>query len=181
MDKINKSIYLLFFFCLSFTAIQAQVVTIPDANFKTALVNNSSINTNGDAEIQITEAQAFTGTINVTYKSISDLTGIEAFTAVTRLDCNNNQLTSLSFATNTALTHLYCHYNFLTTLDLSMNAALTVLHCEYNQLTTLDVSTTTLTQLVCSSNDLTTLDVSTNTALTELYCHDNSNSLRLLQ
>ena len=41
-----------------------QNVYIPDANFKNYLVNNSAINTNGDGEIQVSEASAFTDTIN---------------------------------------------------------------------------------------------------------------------
>jgi len=40
-----------------------QNVNIPDANFKNYLVNNVSINTNGDNEIQVSEAAAFTGTL----------------------------------------------------------------------------------------------------------------------
>ena len=49
---------------------QAQNVNIPDANFKAALVNNTSINTNMDTDIQITEAAAYNGAIYVQYKPI---------------------------------------------------------------------------------------------------------------
>ena len=42
----------------------AQNVNIPDANFKAYLVGNTSINTNGDAEIQVSEATAFNGEID---------------------------------------------------------------------------------------------------------------------
>ena len=72
-----------------------QNVYIPDANFKNYLVTNSSINTNGDSEIQVSEASAFTDTINCNNLNISDLTGIEAFTALTYLFCTYNNLTSL--------------------------------------------------------------------------------------
>jgi hypothetical protein len=41
--------------------LRAQIVHIPDANFKAALVGNSSINTNGDDEIQVSEAEAYDG------------------------------------------------------------------------------------------------------------------------
>ena len=40
-----------------------QNVNIPDANFKAYLVGNSAINTNGDSEIQVSEATAFNGAI----------------------------------------------------------------------------------------------------------------------
>jgi hypothetical protein len=54
-------------------------VFIPDANFKAALVGNSSINTNGDDEIQVSEAEAYDGTIDVDDQGIADMTGLEAF------------------------------------------------------------------------------------------------------
>src|SRR5687767_13996548 len=82
----------------------AQTVNIPDANFKAALVANGAINTNGDSEIQVSEASAFTGTMRVSNKNINDLTGIEAFTNLTALWCDNNNLTSLDISANTALT-----------------------------------------------------------------------------
>ena len=43
------------------TFVVAQVVNIPDANFKKALVRDTLINTNKDAEIQESEAVAYTG------------------------------------------------------------------------------------------------------------------------
>ncbi|MCH7534683.1 MAG: hypothetical protein IH948_02875 [Bacteroidetes bacterium] len=45
--------------------VNAQIVNIPDANFKSYLVGNSSINTNLDSEIQVSEATAFTGTVSL--------------------------------------------------------------------------------------------------------------------
>ena len=112
--------------------------------------------------------------INVSNKSISDLTGIEYFTALTSLNCEGNPLTSLDVSKNTALTELYCSYNKLTSLDVSKNTALTLFDCSNNQLTSLDVSkNTALTELDCSYNQLTSLDVSNNTALTSLNCDGN--------
>ena len=111
-----------------------QNVNIPDANFKSYLVNNSAINTNGDSEIQVNEASAFTGKINCSGQSISNLRGIEAFTALTYLKCSNNELKSLDVSSNTALTYLKCSNKQLTSLDVSNNTALTELYCESSQL-----------------------------------------------
>ena len=107
---------LLILLCLPMIGF-GQNVNIPDANFKAYLVGEPSINTNGDTEIQVSEATAFNGSISCAFQSISDLTGIEAFTALTELDCGWNQLTSLNLSTNTALTKLYCTNNQLTSLD----------------------------------------------------------------
>ena len=119
--------------------VHAQNENIPDAIFKAVLVGNTAINTNGDAEIQVSEASAFGGTIFCASLGISDLTGIEAFTALTILNCSSNLITSLDVSQNTALTVLWCPNNQLTTLDVSNNTALTYLDCEWNQLTCLNV------------------------------------------
>ena len=167
-----------------------QNVYIPDANFKAYLVGEPLINTNGDSEIQVSEASAFTGTINCIGLSISELTGIEAFTALTILYCGNNQLTTLDVSGSTALEVLHCPYNYqLTTLNVSGCTALEELYCFNNQLTYLNVSTnTSLTHLKCKNNQLTYLNVSNNIALIELWCHDNqltylnvSNNIALIE
>ena len=112
--------------------------------------------------------------IYVYRKSISDLKGIEYFTALKTLDCGSNKLTTLDVSKNTALTELTCDVNQLTTLDVSKNTALTNLSCGNNQLTSLDVSkNTALTSLSCGSNQLASLDVSKNTALKGLGCNNN--------
>ena len=116
-----------------------QNVNIPDANFKVYLVGNTNINTNGDTEIQVSEASAFNGLIYVYNMNISNLTGIEAFTALTELSCGNNQLTSLDVSGCSALTTLYCYNNQLTSLDVSGCTALNHLDCGDNQLTSLDL------------------------------------------
>ncbi len=154
--------------------LQAQIVNIPDANFKAYLVGNSDINTNGDDEIQVAEAAAFTGAIHCRNKSISDFTGIEAFTALTQFECGFNALKSLDVSKNTALRELYCDYNYLTSLDLSNNTALISFDCSGNQFTNLDISKNiALTGLSCVTNKLSSLDVSQNTALNILKCSFN--------
>ena len=164
---------LLILFCLPIIGF-GQNVNIPDANFKAYLVGNTAINTNGDAEIQVSEAIVFNGTIDLDNLNISDLTGIEYFTILTELDCNNNNLTSLDISQNTSLNLLYCANNQLTSLDINAATALNVVQCQNNDLTSLDVSTNTaLNTLYCQYNQLTSLDVSTNTALTILHCYLN--------
>ena len=164
---------LLILLCLPMIGF-GQNVNIPDANFKAYLVGNTAINTNGDTEIQVIEATVFNGTIYCQNLNISDLTGIEDFTALTQLDCYDNQITSLDLSQNTALTQLDCSNNQLTTLDLSQNTVLIYLDCWSNQLTSLDVSgATAITDLYSSNNNLTSLDVSNNTALTEFSCSQN--------
>ena len=110
----------------------------------------------------------------VVHANIKDLTGIELFQNLKKLDCKYNNLTCLDVSKNTNLTVLYCESNQLTGLELSNNTALTSLDCSGNQLTGLELSNNTaLTSLDCSGNKLTSLDVSNNTALTYLNCNSN--------
>ena len=156
-------------------AVQSAGVAIdntnfPDANFRTVVEN---FDTNKDGSLSDTEIAAVEA-IDCYGKGISNLKGIEYFTALRLLKCNRNQLTILDVDKNTALEKLYCSNNKLTSLDVSKNIALIALECYSNQLTSLDVSkNTALTYLDCDNNQLTSLDVSKSTALTELYCYNN--------
>ena len=142
----------------------------PDANF---LAYVGSFDTDNDkllSPAELTKVKEMT-LIN---KSIGDLTGIEHFTALTKLTCRWNPLTSLDVSQNTALQVLNCNNNQLTSLVLGGNTDLTKLDCCWNQLTSLDVSkNTALEELDCGDNQLTSLDVSKNTALTSLRCAKN--------
>ena len=62
---------LLILLCLPIIGF-AQNVNIPDVNFKVYLVGDSAINTNGDTEIQLSEANVFNGDIDCENMNISD-------------------------------------------------------------------------------------------------------------
>ena len=142
-------------------ATLAQNLNIPDANFKTYLVGNLLINTNSDTEIQISEAQAFAGSIYCSNMAISDLTGIEAFTEITILDCSDNQISTLDVSNNTLLTHLSVFSNSLTSLDVSSNMSITNLWCMFNPITSLDLSLNgSLVFLQANNCNLTSLNLS---------------------
>jgi hypothetical protein len=128
--KLSLLTLLLFF---SVSSI-AQIVNIPDANFKAYLVGDALINTNADNEIQVSEATAYNGYFYCSQRNISDLTGIEYFTSLTRLYCRNNQLTSLDVSQNIELRYLFIEFNQLITLDVSQNVNLESFTCFNNQL-----------------------------------------------
>ncbi len=94
--------------------------------------------------------------IKIVRKNISNLIGIEYFTALTRLDvilCR--QLTSLDVSKNTALRELICYSNSLTSLDVSKNTELTLLNCHENQLTSLVLPKNgALKELECYKNQI---------------------------
>ncbi len=91
-----------------------------------------------------------------------------------KLSCGNNPLTSLNLSGLTSLTNLVCYNNKLTSLNLDGTTGLEFLNCSENQLTSLDVSKLTkLTTLKCYKNQLTSLDVSKLTKLKDLDCSAN--------
>ena len=156
---------LLILLCLPMIGF-GQNVNIPDANFKAYLVGNSLINTNGDSEIQVSEATAFNGSISCSSLGISDLTGIEAFPIINELYCDSNQLTSFDVSNNTILESFGCAHNQLSILDISNNIALEALNCHNNQFTNLDISSNIILGFLdCGHNQLTNLDVSNNTRM----------------
>ena len=146
---------------------------VPDDNFEQVLINKGFDHLLDDS---VTTVNINTVTsLSLWGRNISDLTGIEDFTALTYLQCVSNQLTSLDVSANTALIELACYDNKLTYLDVSANTVLEGLECGDNQLTSLDVSSNPLLfNLLCSNNQLTSLDVSNNIdSLTILYCEEN--------
>ena len=145
---------------------------IPDQNFEQALIDLGIDN--------IIDGKVLTANVvNVTVlaiwdKNIAELTGIEDFAALTYLDVNNNQLTSIDVSNNTALTDLYFSDNQVTNINISGNPNLEVLQAYNNQLTSIDVnSNVNLTKIDAYSNQLTSLDVSNNITLTYLDVNFN--------
>ena len=148
----------------------AQIVNIPDANFKAKLIA-LGIDVNTDSEIQVSEALATTSVLNISGSSISDLTGFEAFTNVNVLQCPNNQLTALNLNNLPNLKSIDAGYNSnLSTLNLT-NISLDTLKVNSGNLTNLDLSNlTSLKHLDCSYNHLTSLNLTGMTNLKSLNC-----------
>lgn len=169
MKHLLLVLSLLFFFTAS-----AQIVNIPDANFKNALLNyNPVIDTNEDGEIQFSEAEAVS-VLNISFENINDLSGVEAFVNIYRLNCQVNFLTQLDISQNTELLYLNVGANSLSTLDLSNNLQLISLDCSDNQFTSFDISNnSSLTDLYCERNMLTSLNISQNPSLINLSCGQN--------
>ena len=97
-----------------------------------------------------------------------------------RVECQNNQLTSLILGQNKGLKKLNCANNQLTQLNLNNMISLTELKCQNNQLTALDVSSSPdLTTLVLKNNHLTSLNLDSNPNLdftiTDVYHSDFNN------
>ena len=166
-----KKIYFLLLLLCGF--VNAQIVTIPDNNFRAKLIA-LGVDTNADGNIQQSEALART-TLDVYTSNISDLTGIESFTNLTELNCYGNHISTLNLTALISLTSLYCYNNnSLTSLNVSGLTLLNTLDCRSNLLTTLNLAgLTSLNYFDCAANLLTSLNVSGLTSLIYLNCSSN--------
>ena len=183
---------------LSVAFAKAQIVNIPDANFKAKLLaaspsntiastetpvynannlltvsNYHTIDTNGDGEIQVSEAQQIKF-LKLENASISNVTGIESFINLEYLNCDFNQLTSLDVSGLGNLKYLICQSNNLTSLSVSNVTNLKEIYCGDNELTNINLSgLTNLYFINCGENMLTSIDVSGLVSLKYLYCYNN--------
>jgi len=181
-----------FLLVLITASVNAQIVNIPDANFKAKLlaadVTNSiastafnatipntfnKIDVNNDGEIQLSEAANVT-LLNISNSGISNLTGIEAFSSLRVLKCQNNLITSLNPIGFTLLVWLECQNNLITQLDVSNLIYLQTLFCYDNQITSLGLNNLpSLSNFYCGNNQLTSLDLSEIPILFFLGCENN--------
>ncbi len=173
--------------------VQAQnsddIVNIPDERFKAKLLaHNPTIDTNGDGEITVAEAEALEETLELKNDSIKSLTGLEAFKNIKKLLASYNQiegdldlsantklevvaltdnkLTSVNVSQNAVLRRLGVNGNLLTSIDISNNPNIDRLWVYENQIAELNVSNNiNLEHLVADHNKLTNIDLSNNTKL----------------
>ncbi|TDW51516.1 putative repeat protein (TIGR01451 family)/predicted secreted protein (Por secretion system target) [Flavobacterium sp. 270] len=177
---MKKNYFLLFILLFSFV-INAQTIVFKDQNFKTILlvasINNSiakdlqgnftSVDKNGDYEIQVEEAKNISW-LDLRNSLISDIEGIENFSQLIHLDLGNegsvnyNTLKVLKISMLTKLQYLNCQANYdLNNLDFAGCTNLTALNCSSTKPGALDLrSFTKLETIECDNTYLTSLNVS---------------------
>lgn len=157
----------------------AQTTYVPDNNFEQVLIDLGH-DDHLDNYVETANIQSITQ-LFLFEKGISDLTGIEDFTSLTYLDCENNLLSSLNLSQNTALTFLNCGMNQLSSLDLTQNLALENLSFHENRITEIDLSQNiNLTHITAQQTNLQSLDLSSNAELIYLILWENNlNSLNI--
>lgn len=150
--------------------ISINASNFPDEVFRQYILS-SGFDLDGDGFLNPKEISS-AETMNCGNLNISDLQGIEFFTALEILNCDHNQLTYLDVTRNLRLAWLDCSFNQLS--ELYVNSTLSELNCKSNNLSDLDVnSNSALIRLDCANNQLTDLNLDINWALYELVCYGN--------
>jgi hypothetical protein len=168
--------------------VSAQIIDIPDANFKAKLVsanlsngialdeNNNylKIDTNNDGEIQVNEALIIKQ-LYISYSDLVDLKGIEYFKNLTFLYCTNNpNLKSLDVSTLLNLESIICSDNKLTSLKVSILNNIKNLACLNNELEIIDFNAfKNLEFFNCSGNKFSNLNLVLRSNLKRLYFTKN--------
>lgn len=181
-----KKLYFLLFLISGW--VNAQIVNIPDANFKAKLLMASpdnqiaystnvnghiKIDSNNDGEIQVSEAAQVTY-LDVQFSNINSVVGIEFFTNLIQFYCTNNNLSTIDVSGLVNLNYLYLKENNLTQIDVSALVNLKTLDCEGNNLTSLDLSSlTNLENLFVNYNQLTTITFNASGVFKKIHCTGN--------
>ena len=148
---MNRRLLQLVAFLLLAFPVTAQIVDIPDANFKFTLLNrivsdtdgdgvpDSVVDTNGDGEIQLSEAEAVTY-LDVGGYAIFDLEGINSFSNLVELNADSNNLMSLQIEDLEFLERLLARSCLIEDITLSNLPSLRGLNLAGNEISELDLT-----------------------------------------
>lgn len=178
-----RNLYLLVFLVSTF--VHAQVISIPDANFKAKLLQSSplsgiarnqagasiKIDTNNNGEIEQSEA-LMVYELNINRGSsnnpqFQNVIGLQYFTNLWKLECIGHLLTEIDITTLVNLTYLNLGINAFTSIDVSHCTELVFFGIEQNNLGAIDISMLShLENVVLGNNEnLTSLTMGSHPSL----------------
>jgi Leucine-rich repeat (LRR) protein len=135
------------------------MTAIPDANFEQALVD-LNIDDELDGFVRTSEIRDVQN-IDIENKGITDLTGIQDFTALIGLWVSENEITQLDLRQNENLKFAFASNNALTSIQVAGLAALEKIEIENNAVTSLNIADNlALQELSLANNQLNAIDIS---------------------
>lgn len=171
--------------------VSVDAAHFPDKAFRSAA---ASYDKNSDGKLSKNEADSVKE-MNVTYKGIKSLQGIEYFSQLQILDCSGNPFTSLNVSQNKKLQKLTFNWTGVKTVsidglkelkgiyfiegevskvNLTNLPNLEVLTCAKNKISSLNLKNLPkLNHLSCSENKLTSLNLSPFKNLRDVWCYNN--------
>ena len=171
--------------------VHAQMVYIPDANFRTFLQGEYPACMVGDSLDSQCQEVIDEYSLSIVDLGIQSIEGVQQFVNLGNLDCSKNPLSSLPQLPQT-LNTLTCNLTNLSTLPSlppslsymncsgaqlvalpSLPSTIGSLNCSNNLLTELPILPPDLDYLSCNDNALTALPNLLSTQLTDLYCYNN--------
>lgn len=165
--------------------MQAQIINIPDANFKIKLLSGYSTNLQGqpvsidanqNGEIEVTEAQNIIA-LGTSFQgaNISDLTGLEYFINLKNILLANNQISEFNFPTLTLLVSLYLGFNPISTFDMSNHPHLKQIYIHDTQIAFINFPPSNILEYFGSGNQpLTAIDAMNSTNLKSIMTQNTN-------
>lgn len=167
----------------------SQTISFTDPEFKAKLLlangplnniakdlagNPATIDTNGDNEIQVSEALQISY-LSVVSTAITNFQGIEFFTNLTEFQSIQSQISQIDLTSNVNLTSLTLRNNNLSSIDLTTLSNLILLDVSDSQISNLNLDNLTqLQQLYIYNLPITNIDFSNLTSLIVLYCYGSN-------
>ncbi|PZX95236.1 hypothetical protein DOS84_01345 [Flavobacterium aquariorum] len=173
VDYATTGLYLMKDSTANFNTDCTPYTMIPDANFEDKLIALEIDKDGKNGKVATASINQVTF-LDVADSNISDLTGLQDFTALIYFFCERNKITTVDFSKNLMLENIGVAENNLTSLDVSKNTKIHSLDFTRNQITSIDLSqNTNLKRLGFNYNKLTEINL-TNNNLTELHCRTNN-------
>jgi Leucine-rich repeat (LRR) protein len=174
--------HVLIFVLLLHSLCTAQIVNIPDSDFKFTLVNFPCVDTNGDGqgdsdadtnndgEIQVSEAESVQGLYFYNH-NLESFEGLQSFVNLLALNFSCDNLTSFDLSQNILLEYLSFSGESISTLNLNQNVGLKSLGFGSTLIEELDLTQNQFLEFLnCSHSPLTSIDISQNVNLIILGC-----------
>ncbi|WP_091429964.1 DUF7619 domain-containing protein [Flavobacterium degerlachei] len=182
-----KKLYFLLVGICFFGSVNAQIINIPDGNFKFWLLyadiyssiakdvngNNIKIDLNSNDEIEASEALNVYE-LDLRNKEIINLNGISFFKNLKNLNCQENNIENLDVSELINLVELNCIYNKISSVFVTDLKKLKTLDLSQNQIKNISFQgLTNLESLSIANNQLTSLDIYGLTNLKSIICLNN--------
>lgn len=174
MKRIFLALMMLFIMVSCACAdVEISAANFPDNNFRACIRRICDYDSDG---MLTDDDLAFPGYMDVSSQDISSLKGIELFTGLAGLNCENNNLTgTLDLSRNTNLENIDCSDNRIEQLNITGCMNLIYIDCRNNILTgSLDLSgRTNLAAIDCYNNKLESLNITGCMNLESVNCREN--------
>ena len=149
------------------------VTNVPDDNFEAFLEANGMGNGIANDNNVYTDKINTVTSLDISNQNITDITGLEVFTALETFIANNNTISTVDFSTNTALKYINLNTNSISSLDVTSLTALETLIASSNSISSIDLTNNSALKLVgLSQTNLASIDLSSNPNLEEVYLVD---------
>ncbi|TDP60723.1 T9SS type A sorting domain-containing protein [Flavobacterium dankookense] len=170
---MKKKLLFYLIFIMGIQSSMGQFTAIPDVNFEQALID-LTLDDVIDQQVLTASIDNITS-LSVSFRNISDLSGIQDFIGLQVLDCSNNTISVLNLSGMSSLQTLYSDGNQINQINLSGLSSLENLRVSNNQLTTINLTNLlSLKRLECENNFITSLDASSLSNLEYLVCVNNN-------